>query len=291
MHAPIAPRSARVSQAARVAVNWLGAHVEHVSLAVIAAVHLSLLLLVLTTDRGLYSGYYPPEPLLSTIAQGAAAILALLVTLTLVATQLASAHYTPRMVAQRLRDGWFWGAVAVYLVCILFALIVESARGWGPLFWEQDAVSIALLLAGAALLYLVPFTIATLKSLQPEQVAGMLIAHRDYDALDEMLRVAINDGKPTVVAPALALYTTHAEVRLARSQGAPEQAERLADLFRNVGRHTCQRKSPDAFQIILRHLAGLTQYCDEPPRLWRAAAEVFNEVMAELYAYYQECSK
>ncbi|MDP3062069.1 MAG: DUF2254 family protein [Chloroflexota bacterium] len=290
MHTPIALRSARVSRAGRNAVNWLGEHVEHVSLAAIMAVHLPLLLLVLTTDRGLYSHAYSPEPLLSTIAQGAAAILALLVTLTLVATQLASAHYTPRMVAQRLKDAWFWGAVAVYLACILWALVLESARGWGPLFWELDAVSIALLLAGAALLYLVPFTIATLKSLQPEGVASMLIRRRDHDALDELLRAAVNDGKPTVVRPALALYTAHVEKRLARSHGAAEEAQRLADLFRNVGRHTCQRKSPDTFQLVLERLATLTEFCDEHPRMWRSAADVFNEAMAELYAYYKESS-
>lgn len=266
---------------------WLSDRVEHLILIVIVTSHLTLFGVILSTPLGLYSGRYDPDALLSAIAQATGAILALLVTLTLVATQLASEHYTPRMVSQRLRDAWFWGAVVVYLACILFALIVESARGWGPIFWEQDAVSIALLLAGAALLYMVPFIIATLKSLQPERVAEMLIAHRDYDALDEMLRGAINDGKLTISVRAINIYTAHVRMEMARATGSAETALKLAALFRQVGRHAWHRNSSDAVELLILRLGELAAYCDEHPRLWRAAADVFNEALEELYSYYK----
>ena len=54
-------------------------------------------------------------------------------------------------------------------------------------------MDVSMVLAGAALLYLLRFTIATLKSLQPGNMAQWLASHDDLDSLEDMMRRAIGD--------------------------------------------------------------------------------------------------
>ena len=56
--------------------------------------------------------------LLSAVFQGLCAVLALLVTLSLVAGQLAATAYTRRIVHRQLRDWWLWLAIAIYFIVV-----------------------------------------------------------------------------------------------------------------------------------------------------------------------------
>jgi uncharacterized membrane protein len=147
--------------------HWFGHHLEHTALVVTVAAAVALAAIVLSTNCALYraeansSGPY----LLSCIVQALATVLALLVTFSLIATQLASASYSPRAVRQRLTDFWLWLAVFIYGATIACCLVLLS--GWGTFLplWKVRGVNLALVLTGAALVYLVPFTLATLRSL------------------------------------------------------------------------------------------------------------------------------
>jgi len=113
--------------------------------------------------------------LLSSIVQGLAAILALLVTLSLVAGQLAANAYTPRVMSHRLKDFWLWFAVSIYLLAIVWSLwTLNTYYCWKPnCDWLYP--DIAFTLACMALAYLIPYTIATIRSLQPDRIARQLV--------------------------------------------------------------------------------------------------------------------
>lgn len=259
-------------------------------LAGISVATLLLLVVVLTTEWGFYRSDVNGSRLylLSSIVQGLAAILALLVTLSLLATQLSATVYTPRIVRRRLTDFWLWGAVFIYLAAIGGALLVLSGLGNWLRAEEQDGTNIALILAGAALAYLVPFTLATIKGLDPVGTARWLVERDDQPSLDELMRRAVNEGTLTLLVPALSLFTNRAMIQLERAQGAAAQAQRLVSLFLSVGRHSCQRHNPDALTAVMEQLTALITYCNAPPRLWRGAADIFNEAIKELYFYSEE---
>ncbi|MBI4308451.1 MAG: DUF2254 domain-containing protein [Chloroflexi bacterium] len=275
--------------------GWLSDHVEleHWLAAGIALLALFLLALTLFADWGIYAGAKGQSHLylLSSIVQGLAAVLAVLVTVSLVATQLAAQQFTPHVIRQRLTDFWLWSAVFIYLAAIGWSLVVLGGIGsWIPTDDRVDRVSVntALVLALAALLYLVPFTVANLKSLQPSSITWRMAQEDDHEALDDLLRKAVNDGAMTVVSTALAAYRTRVIVRLNRAGGTASEATDTAQLYRLVGRHACQRRSPDAVAAVMRQLTALTAYCSDYSRQWRAAADVFNDALKELYSYSEE---
>ncbi len=85
---------------------WVWRWIELVFLTFIALAMAVLLIYVLSTDKALFLGDIEKYGtfLLSSIAQGLAAILAVLVTLTLVANQLSAGSYTPRAAQRRITD-------------------------------------------------------------------------------------------------------------------------------------------------------------------------------------------
>ncbi len=162
---------------------------EHYSMAAIAVTGAALFLMAIITGWGPYRGDSGDSLLyvLSAIVQALAATLALLVTLSLLATQLAAINFTPRLVTRRLTDKWLWSAVLLYLVAIGWALLVLSGKASWVQKWDLTAANIAIVLALTAFAYIVPFTVATLRSLQPEQIARWLLEDNDLDSLDEMM--------------------------------------------------------------------------------------------------------
>ena len=211
--------------------------------------------------------------------------MALLVTLSLVATQLSAAAYTPRIVTRRLKDFWLWFALAIYLAAIGWSLFVLTIEKGQTGEWEQKSVDVSVILAALALAYLVPFTLATLKSLQPSNIAGWLTQRRDYPALDELMRKAVNDGIMTLLNETMTLISRRGVEDLDESNGEVSDASHIADIYLSIGRHACQRQSPDAVNTVMNHLTQLVTYCNAPPRYWREPADISNEAIIELYAY------
>lgn len=225
--------------------------------------------------------------LLSAMVQALAAILALLVTLTLVATQLAAQAYSPHVVSLRLRDPWLRGAVGLYLLAILWAMF---SHGKLVLLGPKNT-DIALLLAGAALLYLIPFTIATLRSMDPARIAETLARRQEDAALDDMMRKAVNDALMSVLADGLRALVTQTRHRLDAAQVATgvktELARGAGARFMSIGRHACQRRNTDALEAVQSALGVVIEYATE--KRWRDAANTLNGVATELEDYALYC--
>ena len=240
----------------------------------------------------LYAGDYNDGAnrlyLLSAISQALAAILAVLVTLTLISTQLAAQTFTPQIIRQRLWDPWFWGAIVIYGFAIIWALFAQAEL---KLFenqafkdWDIWSVDIALLSTCFALLYLVPFFIATLRSLDPHAFVERLLESYLYQHLEDFMRKSVNDGLVNMLEASLSSLGTHTIDELEQNE---EERNKLANNFANqvfeIGEHACRRKNIEALEHTMKWLTTLTTHCTE--RQFRLAADAFNDKVDELYKY------
>ena len=227
--------------------------------------------------------------LLSSIVQSLASVLAVLITLSLVATQLAAASYTRGLIEQRRKDPWLWSATAIYLTAIIWSLVALAAVGSDSPFKSianEKGINIALLLALLALAYVVPFSLASLENLQPRKIAASLIRKRDYNSLDEFLRRAISRGIMSLFEPVLNEFALNIETQLTSSKGSAQTANETREVLLSIGRYACQQRNPDAVVAVMRHITELVATCGgRPPQVWRAAADVFNEAVKQLYFY------
>ncbi len=232
-----------------------------------------LLGLILANKLFLYGGDIGGQPydysnrlyLFSAIAQALAAILALLVSLTLVATQLAAQSYSPRVVRLRLHDPWLWWAAGLYLAAILWAMVFH---GWLDLLGAKSA-DIALLLAGAALLYLIPFTIATLHSLDPIMMATNLARSGLHTALEDMIRKAAQDDQISTIRDAMDAFTQMAWSMVQRRH--TDKAMELGEKILSAGMFLTQRRSLEGYECAMDKLTQLARASRQSQRLLEAS--------------------
>lgn len=137
--------------------------------------------------------------LLSSVAQALASILALVISLTLVATQLAAQAYTARIMTLRVKDPWLWIAVVLYSATISSALIMQGRIAGVARDHGQQETSVLLVFVLVSLFYLVPYTLATLGSLEPGAVVRSLAAAGMLDALDDMARKAAQEDQISTI--------------------------------------------------------------------------------------------
>lgn len=247
---------------------------------------------IFSNNIHLYSGDFNDGAnrlfLLSDITQALAAILAVLVTLTLVSTQLASQTFTPQIISQRLRDSWFWGAILIYGFAILWALFAKAELNWlkntSYKDWDRWSVDIAILSASFAIFYLVPFFIATLKSLEPGTFVRRVLEHSMYEHLDDFMRKSVNEGLVNMLEEALKALQEHAKDELQRHpREREEKAKRFAEQVCEIGKYACRKRDTEAWEHTMSWLTALTKYCTE--KQFRQAADIFNERVDELYKY------
>jgi len=266
--------------------------VEHWFTIAIALVFLSLFVACLSGKVPLYLGDIADGSnrlyLLSAIAQTLATILALLVTATLVATQLAAQSFTPRVVGYRLSDPWLWGAVAIYLAGIFASLgaIAAARRALNHPIWNWWSIDLTLLLAGAGLLYLVPFTLAILRSLEPASFIRYLLVNRQYAGLEDFMRRAVNEGLVRQLQMAMSMLGQHARSRLQQTGGAVSEARRFVEFGIGLGKYAAAKRDPEAIIVAMDYLTQMTVHCTD--RVYRAAADVFNESVVELQEIAEE---
>jgi hypothetical protein len=244
---------------------------EHWYTFAIVLVFLSLFVACLSGKVHLYLGdvgdgsnrFY----LLSAIAQTLATILALLVTATLVATQLAAQTFTPRVVGYRRRDPWLWGAVGIYLAGIiasLAAIAIARAAKSHPI-WNWWSVDLTLLLTGAGLLYL---------------------ENGQYDGLEDFMRRAVNEGLVRQLQTAVSMLGGHARSRLRQTVGGVSEARRFAEFGIGLGKYAAAKKDPEAIIVAMDYLTQMTVHCTN--RVYRPSADVFNESVVELQGIAEE---
>ena len=266
--------------------------VEHWLTFAIALAFLGLFVACLSGRVHLYSGdvgdgsnrFY----LLSAIAQTLATILALLITATLVATQLAAQSFTPRVVTYRLRDPWLWGAVGIYLAGIVVSLAaISGARAARThVIWNWWFLDLSLLVTGAGLLYLAPFTLAVLRSLEPVTFIRYLLKNAEYGGLEDFMRRAVNEGLVRQLQMAVLMLGQHATGQLQQSGGAVDGARVFASLGVSLGKYGAAEKDPEGIIIAMDFLTRMTVYCTH--RIYRSAADVFKESVIELQGIAEE---
>jgi len=141
--------------------------------------------------------------LLSAIAQAQAAVIALVVTLTLIAVQLASQAYSPRVMDLFKKHPFFWLLLLLYVVSILYDVIILGTVDKEMSYLLEHRISFAILLAGLAFFALFPYTFDVMNHLKPENVAANLankVNSREFKkddyyfiSLTHMIKRAIKD--------------------------------------------------------------------------------------------------
>jgi uncharacterized membrane protein len=159
--------------------------------------------------------------LLSAVAQSLSAILALVITITLITAQLAAQTYTPHVMRLKLRDPVFWFLIGLYVLTIGVALL---GMGWFKLSvaysrWPRFCMETTLLLAGLCLLYLIPYTNEAINSLRPKVFARKLLKRDDSDAVEELLHRAVSEGFITIVDEVGAVVDDYVMERWSESRG------------------------------------------------------------------------
>ena len=237
----------------------------------------------------LYRGQEPiPTGLLGMLVGMLTAILGLAIGAVFLSTQLSVETFGPKVIAYRLRDPWLWGSFAVYVSGILSCLAVESqasAISQRP-SWRRWMVDASILLSANAILFTLPFTSGVLRGMEQERFVEFLIEEKDYEALEDHLRVAMNHGFARQVGTSLAKLKASAEKELQDKSGDAKEARKIAQVGWSVGRYAASRKDPESILVAFDFLVGMTVYCTDQGL--RQAADVFNDTAASLHRIARE---
>ena len=148
--------------------------------------------------------------LLSALAQVQAAIIALVVTLTLVAVQLASQSYSPRVMDLfgSFRNYPFWLLLLLYFVSIMYDVMVLGTLDSKKLNeLPVNRISFAVFLTGFAIAALVPYTRNVINNLKPENVIKQIIGkinRKDIKEFVENINKTVEEKKKENIS-----YTYH----------------------------------------------------------------------------------
>jgi hypothetical protein len=228
--------------------------------------------------------------LLSAIAQSLAAILALGISAGLIAVQLVSQMFTPKVIRLKLRDFYFWFFIGLYIASIIWILSLMAwmkSLKWRTYF-DNRSIDIALLLTGASLLYLFPFIQITIKNLQPVVFISKFLARKEYQAVEEALHSAVDEGFSTIIRESgkEIINQTLANMDKENKVERFELAQNTASCYLNVGKRAHRKTEDECLFAIFENLESLTKACTE--KIWRIEADIFNAALSELYDFTQE---
>jgi hypothetical protein len=228
--------------------------------------------------------------LLSAIAQSLATVLALGISAALISVQLVSQMFTPKVIKLKLRDFYFWFFIGLYIASIIWVL---SLMGWlKSLKWRTSldiqSMDIALLLTGASLLYLAPFIQITFKNLQPVVFINKFLAREEFQAVEEILHKAVNEGFSTIIRESGEKIRNQTIARMDKENKIIRLAlaQKTASCYLSVGKRAHRKTEDECLFAIFENLKLLTEACTE--KIWRSEADIFNAALSELYDFTQE---
>jgi hypothetical protein len=228
--------------------------------------------------------------LLSAAVQALAAILALGISAVLISVQLVSQVFTPKIIRLKVKDIYFWIFIGLYVTTILWilGLMAWMNRLKSNVPYDQWTMDVGILLVGASLLYLVPFVQITIKQLQPVVFIQKFLAMDEFQAVEETMHSAVDEGFSTIIDEAGKQIILHTLLRMAKESQTIrlETSYKTSSCFLNVGKRACRKKEDDCLFIILEHLKHSTMACTES--IWRNEADVFNNALEELYDFILE---
>jgi len=139
-------------------------------------------------------GFYDNERyLLSALVQSLAAVIALVITLSLVAVQLAAQSYSARVIDVYKKNPDMWILLGIYILTIFYGLGLIKIIGLGILSnYMEGAIFVAYFMGFFAFVCLVPYMLKTLDLLKPSTVIKLLAEDITEESVIENLE---NDEK------------------------------------------------------------------------------------------------
>ncbi|WP_406670796.1 DUF2254 family protein [Methanolobus sp. ZRKC4] len=142
--------------------------------------------------------------LLSALVQSLAAVIALVITLSLVAVQLAAQSYSARVIDVYKRKPDMWILLSIYIITIFYGLGLIKIIGLGVLSnYTEGAIFTAYFMGFFAFICLVPYMLKTLDLLKPSTVIKLLAAditkNKILKSLEEDGKIEENDPIQPIV--------------------------------------------------------------------------------------------
>jgi len=165
---------------------------------------------------------------LSAMVQAQAAVITLIISLTLIAIQMASASYTPRVVDVMKKNPDMWYLLIIYIGAISYGFLALKLVT-GP--EDQFLVSIALILGIYTFCILFLYMKYTIAMLRPDEVVRMLVKEINVENIHQ--ETWIKDGKDDIMQPVFDLVNasiSRYDVTTTRT-GLKALADRILDLF------------------------------------------------------------
>jgi hypothetical protein len=181
---------------------------------------------------------------LSSMVQAQAAIIALVVTLTLVAIQMAASSYTPRVIDVMMKSPDLWFLLVIYIASISIGFIALK------LVADWDLVSFVLILGIYTFLTLFPYMIHTIKLLRPDEVVKRLVSDINAENIyekewtDDIMQPVFD-----VVHASIMRY----DVTTTRT-GLKDLSKRLLELFLSFDKENREKKAEDITKYFCNHI-------------------------------------
>lgn len=138
------------------------------------------------------NGFYDNERyLLSALVQSLAAVIALVITLSLVAVQLTAQSHSPRVIDVYKKNPDMWILLFIYIITIFYGLGLIKFVGLGTsVIFMEGAIFGAYFMSFFAFVCLVPYMLKTLDLLKPSTVIKLLA---EYIAKENILKFLKDD--------------------------------------------------------------------------------------------------
>ncbi|MCX5855893.1 MAG: DUF2254 domain-containing protein [Deltaproteobacteria bacterium] len=210
---------------------------------------------------------------LSAIVQTQAAIISLVITLTIIAIQMAAASYTPRVVDVMKKNPDMWFLLIIYFVAITYGLIVLKLLALDP---DPSLVTSVLILGIFTFCSLFLYMKNTIAMLRPDEVVKMLVGEINTE------NICKTDSKNDIMQPVFDVV--HASIMrydvTTTRTGLNALSDRITELFSTF--------DESAKTDIVQH------FCDHIQRSALIALKnddlgIFKEVIADLQKFGVEC--
>lgn len=136
-------------------------------------------------------------PVMSTIAQSQAAIMAIIVSLTLVAVQLTSQRYSPRIVSIFLKKRDFWIFIGLYSISILYDILVLWVVNDFKYFGILIYIGIILMILSLSVLFV--YVRNTITTLEPTKAVEMIANDIKPDKIDKYVNNKYNRPNDPII--------------------------------------------------------------------------------------------
>lgn len=228
--------------------------------------------------------------LLSASFQGLVAVLAIVVTLTLIGVQIASTTYTPRIIGDSInpsRNPYFLGLLILYVSSMLYDLFVLS---WIQRIDYVKHTDYSLLLSSLCIIYLIPYIYNTFQQVKPttpmtnirkdikqykKGVSGKDLKDRVIPQLDSIIASAFKKGDYQTFKEGIDTYISIAPEIVEKTKYSPMITEFIfGDVFDISLTVVEDPRAPKYIMESLNELAEDDLKEGKDGMAWRCAREI-----------------